>query len=409
MIYFLLPKTHLLSYKHLNYSSGNTPPTPYISNSLSHYLCDVKKKINDYPNDWDIYKKYTNPYEYIHTNIPNKKNAVSEIKPLSRSYFKMIEIIHLFKLKDFTMDIPNYKIANNDPKSLLKPAHIPIKTFHLAEGPGGFIEAIVNLRKNPKDTYVGMTILDDVSDLNIPAWKKSSTFLNENPNVIIETGKDNTGNILNLSNFEYCVDKYKSSMDLITADGGFDFSLDFNNQEMSIVPLLFAQIAYALCMQKKGGHFILKIFDCFMSHTVELLYLLSSFYDKVYVTKPQTSRFANSEKYIVCKKFAFNSCADFYPYLHNTFFKMMNANEYTHHFLNISMSHYFLTKMEEYNSIFGQQQIENIYYTLVLIDTKHRSEKINALIKNNIQKSIQWCIKYNIPYNYFIDKSNIFL
>ena len=409
MIYFLLPKPHLLSYKHLNYSSSSNPPTPYISTSLSHYLCDVKKKINDYPNDWDIYKKYTNPYEYIHTNIPNKKNAVSEIKPLSRSYFKMIEIIHLFKLKDFTTDIPNHKITNNDPKALLKPPHIPIKTFHLAEGPGGFIEAMVNLRKNSKDTYVGMTILDDVSDLNIPAWKKSTLFLNENPNVIIETGKDKTGNILNLSNFEYCVDKYKSSMDIITADGGFDFSFDFNNQEISIVQLLFAQIAYALCMQKKGGHFILKIFDCFMSHTVELLYLLSSFYDKVYVTKPQTSRFANSEKYIVCKKFGFSSCAEFYPYLHATFFKMTNSNEYTHHFLNVPMSHYFLTRVEEYNSIFGQQQIENIYYTLVLIDTKHRSEKINTLIKNNIQKSIQWCIKYNIPYNYFIDKSNIFL
>ena len=49
-------------------------------------------------------------------------------------------------------------------------------------------------------------------------------------------------------------------MDLITADGGFDFSMDFNQQEILIGKLLFAQIAYALCLQKRGGKFILKIF-----------------------------------------------------------------------------------------------------------------------------------------------------
>ena len=409
MIYFLLPKTYLYSYKHLHYTSCNEPPVPHISSSLSHYLCDIKKKINDYPKDWDIYKKYTNPYEYIHTNIINKKKSVADIKPLSRSYFKMIEMVQLFKLLDFTTEITMSKISNNEPKYLLKPQSIPIKTFHLAEGPGGFIEAVSHLRKKPQDIYVGMTILDDANDFNIPAWKKSNSFLSENPNVIIETGADGTGNILSLSNFEFCKAKYKSSMDLITADGGFDFSFDFNNQEISVVKLLFAQIVYALCMQKKGGHFVLKIFDSFIIHTIELLYLLSSFYDKVYITKPQTSRYANSEKYIVCKNFLFGSCDEFYPFLYRAFEKMMDNNEYSNRFLNISISNYFLSKIEEYNSIFGQQQIENIYYTISLMDTKYKSEKINNLIKLNIQKSIHWCIKHNIPYNMVANKSNVFL
>jgi hypothetical protein len=59
-------------------------------------------------------------------------------------------------------------------------------------------------------------------------------------------------------------------------------------------------------------------------------------------------------------------------------------------------------KLEEYNSVFGQQQIENIYYTLGLIESKGKlNEKIDNLIKLNIQKCIQWCIKHNIPYNDF--------
>ena len=37
------------------------------------YLSNLKKEIEKYPNSWDIYKKYTNTYEYIHSQIPSKK------------------------------------------------------------------------------------------------------------------------------------------------------------------------------------------------------------------------------------------------------------------------------------------------------------------------------------------------
>jgi 23S rRNA U2552 (ribose-2'-O)-methylase RlmE/FtsJ len=290
----------------------------------------------------------------------------------------------------------------------------PIKSFHLAEGPGGFIEATAAIRKCVHDTYIGMTILDDKNDPNIPAWKKSDAFLKNNKNVVIETGADKTGNILSLENFIYCKEKYGSSMNFITADGGFDFSLDFNNQEIIIAKLLFAQIAFALVMQRKGGAFVLKIFDCFMQHTVDLLYILSSFYENVYICKPQTSRYANSEKYIVCKGFIMDNLEYFYPYLHRAFEKMtvptLGNELYISRFLNVPTSYYYLTKIEEYNAIFGQQQIENIHFTITLIENKHKQEKIDNLIKINIQKSIAWCVRYNIPVNQLpATTTNIFL
>ena len=100
----------------------------------------------------------------------------------------MIELIHFFKLiKPVTSEIK------------------PMKSFHLAEGPGGFIEALANMRNCPQDKYIGITILDDENDPNIPSWKKTEYFLQANPNVSIETGRDGTGNILSLENFEHCV------------------------------------------------------------------------------------------------------------------------------------------------------------------------------------------------------------
>jgi len=177
--------------------------------------------------------------------------------------------------------------------------------------------------------------------------------------------------------------------------------MDFNKQEISISQLLFAQVCFALVLQKKGGTFVLKLFDSFMQHTVDILYILSSFYDKVYLIKPQTSRYANSEKYIVCKDFLFSNNEQFYPFLYKTFESMLlvDDNRFIHRFLNIPLSYYFLLKLEEYNSIFGQQQIENIHYTTSLIEIKQKQEKIDGLIKTNIQKCIQWCKKNGVEAN----------
>lgn len=386
MLYFILPKIHSSIQAQITCvddKSGETSQKTYISQSLFHYLSIIKEKIKD-KDEWDTYKKYTNPYEYIQTLVPQKKRSVAKYKPLSRAYFKMIELLEYFHL-------------NQHPD--------PISSFHLAEGPGGFIEALANVRACPRDKYIGMTLLDDKNDENIPAWKKTDHFLKEHPNVFIENGADGTGDILSIANLDYCREKYGSSMDIITADGGFDFSVDFNNQESNMARLLFAQICFAISMQKTNGSFILKIFDCFNEATVDMLYIMSSFYKKVYITKPKTSRYANSEKYVVCKEFVCESPDAAFAFIRNAFERMttMPQNNTIARFLTCPISYYFYKKIEDYNAIFGQQQIENINATLELIHDKRNTDNI---VKINIQKCIQWCNKHNIQYNYIFTVSN---
>ena len=419
MMMYLLPRIQTKIYKSIQVNfSPEIDTSPVISNSLSYYLNDIKKQISVYEKDWDTYKKYTNPYEYIHTNIPNKKHGISKYKPISRAYFKMIELINTFNIG-------------------IDSSH-PIRSFHLAEGPGGFIEAVAKLRMCREDSYIGMTLLDTTNytnnDSHIPGWKKTDSFLREFKNVKIENGIDGTGNILSFNNFVYIHETYGSSMDLITADGGFDFSDDFENQELNMVPLIYGQIIYALCMQKQGGCFVLKIFDIFMQQTVDMMALLSSMYQQVYITKPNTSRYANSEKYIVCKGFIPISSFHLYPYLYNSFQDLCrNINnkqskvEFISSLLKGETSSIFISKLEEYNIIFGQQQIENIHTTLMLLLSEkyggeynnynngyhhndnikpyrnrdnHIHSNIRKIVKNNIQKCIQWCIKHKNEYNY---------
>jgi hypothetical protein len=233
---------------------------------------------------------------------------------------------------------------------------------------------------------------------------------------------------MNPENLRFCYTKYKGTMDLITADGGFDFSVDFNNQEKTSLKLMFSQIAFAIAMQKEKGTFIIKFFDTFTKMSIDLLYLLAIVYEQVYFVKPHTSRQANSEKYIVCKGFLLNNVDDIIKKM----YKIMNDFSPENNLIslfNFDLPYFFTKQVEEYNAIFGQQQIENIAFTLNLINntgannmgtnnmsmgsshisTHGPNDKLETIKKNNIIKCTNWCLKYNLPYHKSINITNIFL
>ena len=372
---------------------------PIINFSLADYICKAKDLINTHLQSWDAMKKYTNLYEYVHTPY-DYKNYVSKVKPLSRAYYKLIEIIDDFNILD------KYSYQN-------------IHSFHLAEGPGGFIEAILYKRNNKNDMYYGMTLVND--DINTPGWKKSQEFLMNNDNVEIITGADRTGNIMNPENYQYIYDNYKHSMEVVTGDGGFDFSTNYNKQEESIINLIFAQVVYALALQKKGGSFILKIFDMYTLPTIQIIYLLNFFYDEVYICKPHTSRIANSEKYIVCKGLHKNISETYFKRFKNILHVINNNNSLKidesvdistssliTFFLNIDIQYDFMKQLTLINSIFGQKQLENIHKTISLTYSKVSREKIQNEKLNHVEKCIKWCKTHDIPHNEIV-KKNIFI
>ena len=243
--------------------------------------------------------------------------------------------------------------------------------------------------------------------------KKSNDIFDKYKNIIIEKGKDETGNLYNHLNLLHCKEKYKNSMDIITADGGFDFSVDFNKQETLAFRLIFTQVAYAITMQKQNGHFILKIFDIFEKATLDILYILSCFYKYVIITKPNTSRYANSEKYIVCKNFKYSNSDKISTKFINILkiFEDMDFNKYKiMSITDVSIQMFYKNVVKETNAILGHKQIENILNTIKLITNKNkRIERIQSLKNLHIQKCTIWCQKNNIPYNKNTSSSNIFL
>lgn len=167
-------------------------------------------------------------------------------------------------------------------------------------GPGAFSQALY--ATVPRRTFsqlkgFGMTLYSDKDDtLN---WYSE---LIKKHKFTVTYGVDGTGNIYlpeNIHALQSLVQPF--AMQLVVADGGFDIAFDVvNYQETISARIVFGQWLAAVAILKKGGCFVLKMFDTFAPITRSMLFLSTLFFDHVHIVKPKHSRVVNSERYLVC-------------------------------------------------------------------------------------------------------------
>ena len=338
------------------------------SNNLLENLLDTKRLIDKYSNEWDIIKRINHDYEYIYTSSNPYKN-ISSIIPVSRSYFKLIEMIYEY---DF--------FSKGDMSTVAC----------LAEAPGGFIQSILDVsNKNNFDKKIhSITLVSN--DYKVPYW---NPLLVKHKDIHLYAGQDGTGDLFKLSNVLHFIKSVgRESCDLVTGDGGFDYSNDYDNQEINSLPLIFSEIFIAINIQKIGGNFVCKLFDIFHSQTRQLLYILYLCYSDIYFHKPDTSRFSNSEKYIICKGFK-----GFRQDISN--YMCHNFNKY----LSLYIPHDFSNELDIYNVKYVEKQIQSIKMGIAMIHNKSKQTKQSY--ESQIKIAVAWCKKYKVPLNTkFIEK-----
>lgn len=318
-------------------------------------LMEIKCKIDKVSSkDWEKSKKMLNKYEYIYTSSKTNKN-VCGIVPVSRSYFKIYEMI-----KDIITIKENGKAAC------------------IAEGPGGFIHC---LNDNTNIKVHGITLIS--KDKSIPYWNQQ--IINNSKNNLF-SGEDKTGNIYLLKNTEDFIRNIRGSCNLVTADGGFDYSNNYNDQENSSYKLIYSEIYINLNIQELNGSFVIKFFDIFNYKTIQLIYLLYSCYEEIILYKPTISRLSNSEKYIICKGFkgCSNKILDKLKEYYN------NCEE-----LIINVPKDFIDEIMKYNEIFVNKQIKTINE---IIDNPIK-DILNKPSENQLKYATDWCNKYGLPIN----------
>jgi hypothetical protein len=341
-------------------------------------LTVFKNKIDEHfdgTNSWDHIKKFSNDYELLCSSL-NKYPCVAKISPPSRSYFKLWEILHILN--------PDFHTNQ-------------LKTAHLAEGPGGFIESINDwVAKFRFHTHIeshGITLIS--SNRTVPQWKISKNKMNKG-NIHLHAGADGTGDLYNIGNILHFVDSVgRHTCDIVTADGGFDLQGNFNHQEDILHSLLLREVYAALLLQKEGGMFVMKLFDCYYHDTMNLLYVLYCLYDKVLFIKPHSSRPANSEKYVVCQGYRASSPKkeELLAWLYATIEKESSACLVT--------TIPFLEQITQFNVQYGYRQILHIYKTLTFIDIiqKHQpKEFVQSVILKQYLLCKKWCEGHSIPH-----------
>lgn len=347
---------HLISCEKDNYTIKNQDL--YILEYLRNELNSTKSKIDRYYSEWESVKKIIHDYEYIYYSSYRKKN-ISSIAPVSRSYFKFREIFY-----DFNMKIENINTVCN-----------------LAEAPGGFIESLIHLSGGKSMNIYANSLLSN--DKKIPIWN------NKIKRYKINTlyGIKNNGDICDFTNIISMIKKIGGNVcELVTGDGGFDYSSDYSNQEKNSLKLIRCEIFLALNIQKIGGNFICKIFDTFHIETIKLLYILNLSYEKVYLYKPRTSRNSNSEKYIVCLNYR-----GYDKYIVNELCHSLISDK-----LNIRINKSFYYNLLRFICEYSIQQIKSINKGIHLIE----NNKINnSPTREQILLANKWCEEYDIRIN----------
>jgi len=354
MSYYLFPKGNVDLSKGFSVEISNSDKTR-LSPSLTNYLFELQENTNSIE-----FKQLQK--EILKSSKGNLQKYSETHSPL---FFEIIEIVQTMHLNHY-IDM----ISKNTPLSIF--------SFSLEESNLGYRKKTdIDAMKTIREPYK-RSVLPGSESTN----SKDHYFLAE-PDMEYS-----------LETFKQTYFNYGSKMHIIIAS-----SLELNS-----IPEIIIQLCMILCIQAKKGVLIWKIGETYSDIMLDILFLLSSFYEKMYFIKPTIIDSSKSEKYVVCKGFLFENVYNLYSYLYPLVSQMtllrLSPHMYIDRILKNDIAYFFVSKIEEINYIFGQVQLEQLHYLSLLVSHKYRYDKIQNISKMNIQKSQEWWVKHQFFLQY---------
>jgi hypothetical protein len=360
MNYYIIPKNSFNIKLNIQFTCNKIEP--YISYSLIFYMNDIYTQIFNLQenNDGDenitidYVNKIVNPFEFIHSNVPGTVISVSKVKPDSIIFFELMELFQVFNIND---------------------------------------------------------VLSLKSKINIAHLTHNYTSTNYLLNMLREENEDNIiSEEFNYNNLYklFITNVYNYKLDLIICEFYPEEYNDTKKYINNMVLILLIIIKY----QTNQGMCIIKIDNILYKAVIDVIFILSGIYDKIYLVKPSISNVTKSERYIICK--GFNNQNKLLSSIEDMLISKMSNSELMNEscinsMIDNELPYYLLNRLEESNLVIGQQQLEAYDQIINIFKNKNREEKIENLKRSHIQKCIQWCEKNQLPHNKFIDKVNIFL
>ena len=360
MNYYIIPKNSFNIKLNIQFTCNKIEP--YISYSLIFYMNDIYTQLfklqenNDGDENItiDYVNKIVNPFEFIHSNVPGTVISVSKVKPDSIIFFELMELFQVFNIND---------------------------------------------------------VLSLKNKINIAHFTHNYTSTNYLLNMLREENEDNIiSEEFNYNNLYklFITNVYNYKLDLIICEFYPEEYNDTKKYINNMVLILLIIIKY----QTNQGMCIIKIDNILYKAVIDVIFILSGIYDKIYLVKPSISNVTKSERYLICK--GFNNQNKLLSSIEDMLISKMSNSELMNEscinsMIDNELPYYLLNRLEESNLVIGQQQLEAYDQIINIFKNKNREEKIENLKRSHIQKCIQWCEKNQLPHNKFIDKVNIFL
>jgi hypothetical protein len=254
---------------------------PRQSLGFHHYMHSMKKEadvLKQFENKKKVYN-VINPFEsQIDGTDKHINGAIQDFLKLKKnevvpdSFLKIWEILFMFNIVQLNEDKYNCGFLTSDNGALNS-----VLTYRDSYGKSG-------IAKNDK-----MYKIKYSNELN-------TKFVGEIDTMLTTYSTDKR--IQNISNI-------KDKLDLIVADLDIDVE-DITVQEQFNLKNAFEQILFAIKSQSKGGNFVIKMYETYTQTSLKLISILMSMYEKVFFTKPLTSKPYLSEKYLVCINFKYS-------------------------------------------------------------------------------------------------------
>jgi hypothetical protein len=212
--------------------------------------------------------------------------------------------------------------------------------------------------------------------------------------------------------------------DLVTADGGFDVSSDYNMQELLTLRLILCEVYTMLRLQREGGAGVLKVFDVSHADTQTVLRVLAAAYAHVTLVKPLSSRPANSEKYVVCAGFRGPPAAAMLDAMRRAIVRgaVANARGTPWSLTDVSdaipsedrgSELHLLRRLLGFNRVYVARQIEYIKRTLKLIErtSVNARDTIKSTMisrdyhrcstrRKQVHHAVDWCTRLGVPFGF---------
>jgi hypothetical protein len=371
MSYYILPKINDENIEIQPIDSSNNTCQLYISHSLFNYY-------NQSVNEID---KSVKTIIKIDTEIDDTQLNTNKVDVLLNKYDNIYGIVNPYEFIFSKVPGSKYSVSKLKPKTGL---------FY------DFLEIISTL-----DIFDQFKHITSIETLHI-------TYNYNDINYCLEMSREDFNDKLVFFN------KVTDENIKIINDKKFHFLFleTINNDLNGYFISLMEYVAIILKNVELGGTCIIKIDQIFHKPVIDILYFLSSLFEKIYILKPNTSNVTTFEKYIICKGFHANE-RNFknlkINYYRIIIFLKKLENKNIISTININLPYYFTTKINDINNIIGQQQLEALDLIMNILKNKNKDDKIELIQKSNIQKSVAWCEKYKIPCNKFFEKTNIFL